>query len=86
MNNMMMTALAVERFQERFAENLSKARTRAPLRRLLARAHFVAVRPGHARLHGLGEFRFLIHEGMPITVYRLTCHTTVAVDDLWCAA
>jgi hypothetical protein len=86
MNDVMMTAHAVERFQERFAGNLSWSGAQERLRRLLRRAHFVSVRPGHARLYALQDMRFLIQDGMLITVYRRRWTVALPSEDLWCTA
>ncbi|UQN08800.1 hypothetical protein [Deinococcus sp. QL22] len=85
MNDVMMTAHAVERFQERFAGNLSWNGAQERLRRLLRRARFVSVRPGHARLYALQDMRFLIQDGLLITVYRLRWPPPPPSEDLWCS-
>lgn len=86
MHDVMISAHAVERFQERFAGNLGWEGTQERLRRLLPRARFVAVRPGQARLYALGPMRFLVQDGVLITVYRLRYTPAPPVEDLWCAA
>lgn len=86
MNEVMITGHAVERFQERFAGNLSWGGAQERLRRLLCRARFSGVRPGHARLYTLGDMRFLVQDGALITVYRQQYTPAPPTEDLWCAA
>lgn len=86
MNEVMITGRPVELFQERCAGNLSWGGAHERLRRLLLRARFSGVRPGHARLYTLGDMRFLVQGGAPITVYRQQYTPTLPTEDLWCAA
>lgn len=83
MNDVMLSVHAVERFQERFAGNLSWPPARDRLRRLLRRARFMGVRPGRARMYSLGDIRFIVQDGMLITVYRQTYTTGPVSEDLW---
>ncbi|ACO47759.1 hypothetical protein DEDE109153_13700 [Deinococcus deserti] len=80
MNDVMLSVHAVERFQERFAGNLSWSAARDRLRR----ARFMGVRPGRARMYSLGDMRFIVQDGMLITVYRQTYTTVPVSEDLWC--
>ncbi|MFC4427124.1 hypothetical protein [Deinococcus navajonensis] len=84
MNDVMLSGHAVARFQERFAGNLSWAAARERLRRLLRRARFMGVRPGRARMYALGEMRFIVQDGMLVTVYRPTYAPVPIREDLWC--
>jgi hypothetical protein len=84
MNDVMSSGHAVTRFQERFAGNLSWSADRERLHRLLRRAHFMGVRPGTARMYALGEMRFIVQDGMLVTLYRPTYVTAPAGEDLWC--
>ena len=86
MNEMTITTHATERYLERFAGNLSWTLAQVRLRKLLRRAHFIRVQPGEGRLYGLGEMRFLICQGVLVTVYRPSYHQAEPVEDLWCAA
>lgn len=70
MNDVMLSAHAVARYQERFAGNLGWSAAQTRLRRLLRRARFVGVRPGHARVYALGDMRFVVQDRMLVTVYR----------------
>ena len=86
MRDVLITAHAITRFLERFAGNLSWNAAQERLRKLLRRARFLRVQPGGARLYSLGEMRFLVCDGVLLTVYRPTYRQAAAVDDLWCTA
>ena len=85
MNNVMLSAHAVERFQER-AGNLSSERARDRLKRLVNRSRFVGMCAGQARTYSLGNMRFVIQDGVLVTVYRQTYRVVEAGEDLWCLA
>ena len=86
MRDVLITAHAITRFLERFAGNLSWKAAQERLRKLLRRARFLKVQPGGARLYSLGEMRFLVCQGVLLTVYRPTYRQVEAADDLWCSA
>lgn len=67
MNDVMLSAHAVARYQERFAGNLGWSAAQTRLRWLLRRARFVGVRPGHARVYALGDMRFVVQDRMLVT-------------------
>jgi len=84
MRDLLITAHAITRFLERFAGNLSWSAAQVRLRKLLRRARFLRVQPGGARLYTLGEMRFLVCDGLLLTVYRPTYRQAAAVEDLHC--
>jgi hypothetical protein len=84
MNNVTLTLHAIERFQERFAGNLSGNAAAARLLRLLGRAHFLRICPGKGRLYALGEMRFVVQNGALLTVFRPHLTAVPAAEDLWC--
>ena len=86
MHETVISAHAAERYRERFAGNLSWPATQQRLRRLLCRARFHGVRPGQARLYALGDMRFVVEDGVLVTVYRLHYRDVPPVEDLWCLA
>lgn len=86
MNDVQLTSHAIARFQERFAGNLGWAAAAQRLARLLRRSRFMAVRPGRARMYALGEMRFIVQDGVLVTVYRPTYAVVPAGDDLMCVA
>jgi hypothetical protein len=86
MHEIVISVHAAERYRERFAGNLSWTAARQRLHRLLRRARFHGVRPGQARLYTLGEIRFVVEQGVLVTVYRQTYQDVPPSEDLWCLA
>ena len=86
MNKVMLSAHAVERFQERFAGNLSWERACERLARLVRRSRFAGICAGQARKYSLGDMRFIVQDGMLVTVYRQTYQVVEPGEDLWCIA
>ena len=84
MTHVTLTLHATQRFQERFAGNLSRSAAAARLKRLLRRARFLRVCPGNARIYGLGEMRFVVQEGALLTVFRPQPSSAPITEDLWC--
>ncbi|PYE52034.1 hypothetical protein [Deinococcus yavapaiensis] len=74
---------AITRYVERFAGNLSFHAARTRLERLARRARFRHTLPGGARLYTLGEVRFVVAEGVVLTVYRLQYAPLEGTLDLW---
>ena len=84
MNDVTLSLHAIERFQERFAGNLSWNAAAARLSRLLGRARFLRICPGKARLYALGEMRFVVQDGALLTVFRPQLTVVPVREDLWC--
>lgn len=83
MNQVVITAHAIERFQERFAGNLSWERARDRLERPVRRSRFAGMCAGRARTYVLGEMRFVIQDGVLVTVCRKTYRVVEPGEDLW---
>lgn len=77
------TAHAVERFQERFAGNLDWERATERLLRLLYRSRFIGVCPGKAKKYALGGMRFIVEAEVVVTVYRQRRKCPPSQEDLW---
>ncbi|WP_027460750.1 hypothetical protein [Deinococcus murrayi] len=86
MRELVISAHATARYRERFAGNLSWSAAQCRLRRLLGRARFCGIKPGQARLYALGDMRFLVEDGVLVTVYRLHFRDMPPAEDLWCLA
>lgn len=63
---------AVRRYISRFEGNLSFNAAAVRLRRIARSARFRRALPGHARLYSVGPINLVVHEGVVLTVYRLT--------------
>lgn len=61
---------AAERYVERVAGNVTLEVASERLRRLATKARFVCERPGRAREYRLGWMRFIVVNGLILTVYQ----------------
>lgn len=86
MHEMVISAHAAQRYRERFAGNLSWTAAHQRLLRLVARARFLEAQPGGSRIYRLGEMRFVVENGVLVTVYRLHYRDVLPTEDLWCLA
>lgn len=84
MQDITITAHAIQRYLERFAGNLSYQAANARLKKLLSRARFLHVCAGKARLYALGEMRFVVEQGVLVTVYRPTYRDAGVAEDFCC--